>query len=64
MPTPADPPQLLPASHPPRDGSTPAQLRRVTSIDLFGAGRALLIEHNGEVYALRVTSRGKLILTK
>jgi len=38
--------------------------RRVSSTDLLGACRELLIEHLGEVYVLRHTSKGKLILTK
>lgn len=32
--------------------------------DLFGAGREVWIEHNGERYRLRITRRGKLILQK
>lgn len=31
---------------------------------LFGAGRVLRIEHEGEVYTLRLTRNNKLILTK
>jgi len=31
---------------------------------LFDGGHELLIEHNGEMYTLRLTSKGKLILTK
>lgn len=38
--------------------------RRVSSTDLLGACRELLIDHLGEVYVLRHTSKGKLILTK
>lgn len=43
--------------------SHPAK-RRVSSADLLGACRELLIEHLDEVYVLRHTSKGKLILTK
>ena len=32
--------------------------------DLLGGGNELQIEHNGEIYTLRQTSKGKLILTK
>ncbi|MGH8727723.1 MAG: hemin uptake protein HemP [Burkholderiales bacterium] len=39
-------------------------LRRVTSVELFAGRRKLFIEHAGEVYLLRHTSKGKLILTK
>jgi len=37
---------------------------RVSSSDLLGTRRELLIDHLGEVYILRHTSKGKLILTK
>lgn len=38
--------------------------RRVRSADLLAGSRELLIEHCGETYLLRHTSKGKLILTK
>jgi hemin uptake protein HemP len=38
--------------------------RKLTSRDLFGGGNELHIEHNGEIYTLRQTRQGKLILTK
>jgi hemin uptake protein HemP len=38
--------------------------RQLASRDLFGGGNELHIEHNGEIYTLRQTSKGKLILTK
>jgi hemin uptake protein HemP len=38
--------------------------RRVNSEQLFAGSRELLIEHAGELYALRHTRNGKLILTK
>ena len=41
-----------------------AQRPRIRSEELFGGQRELLIEHAGEVYSLRQTSKGKLILTK
>ena len=34
------------------------------SRDLFKGKKQLRIEHEGEVYTLRITSKGKLILTK
>jgi len=41
-----------------------AARRQLRSSDLLGAQREVLIEHAGEVYLLRQTSKGKLILTK
>jgi hemin uptake protein HemP len=38
--------------------------RRVSSAELLGHARELMIEHAGEIYRLRATSKGKLILTK
>lgn len=38
--------------------------RKLASRDLLGGGNELHIEHNGEIYTLRQTSKGKLILTK
>ena len=38
--------------------------RGVESDTLLAGGRELLIRHAGEVYTLRQTSKGKLILTK
>jgi hemin uptake protein HemP len=37
---------------------------RVTSEKLFGGLRELEIAHDGSLYRLRITSTGKLILTK
>lgn len=45
-------------------GAPTLKTRPVRSTDLLGAARILMIEHRGEVYCLRQTSRGKLILTK
>jgi len=36
----------------------------ISSEKLFGNYRQLYIKHEGETYTLRITSRGKLILTK
>lgn len=38
--------------------------RRVSSGELMAGQKELLIEHAGEEYRLRITSKGKLILTK
>lgn len=48
----------------PRVGDVSSARRRVSSKDLFGPLRELVIEHVGEEYRLRITSQGKLILTK
>lgn len=37
---------------------------RLNSRTLFGAQTEIVIEHQGEEYRLRITSNGKLILTK
>jgi len=41
-----------------------ATSRRWRSAELFGAEHEVEIEHGAAVYRLRVTSLGKLILTK
>ena len=63
-------PLTLPAANAGRS-STPttasgnaARRREIRSVDLFGGHREVLIEHSGEHYSLRQTSKGKLILTK
>lgn len=42
-------------------GSLP---KLVSSQELFGKDRQILIEHAGAVYRLQITKQGKLILTK
>lgn len=39
-------------------------IRRVRASDVLGPRGILLIEHEGEVYTLRVTRNNRLILTK
>lgn len=41
-----------------------SQHRQIRSSDLFSGLREVRIEHEGELYSLRQTSKGKLILTK
>lgn len=41
-----------------------ATRRKLASRELLGGVNELHIEHNGEIYTLRQTSKGKLILTK
>jgi len=43
---------------------TKAVPRRLLSSDLLGGSREVIIEHDGDFYRLRCTSKGKLILTK
>jgi hemin uptake protein HemP len=38
--------------------------RRANSRDLLGAGKLLVIDHDGAEYLLRVTANGRLLLTK
>lgn len=41
-----------------------AGVRHVRSVELFGASREVVIQHDHHVYRLKQTSRGGLILTK
>jgi hemin uptake protein HemP len=58
-----------PNSPPPR-GAPPSRpsrgpvIRRIGSRELMGSSGQLIIRHAGDEYRLRVTSKGKLILTK
>lgn len=45
-------------------GPSPMDLKRLSSRELFSAGREVVIEHAGYEYRLRLTNQGKLILTK
>lgn len=57
--TPPSTPQAPTPLHP--AGRAP---RRLHSQDLLGQDRELEIEHAGQLYRLRLTQLGKLILTK
>lgn len=46
-----------------RGVETSPGIARVVSRDLMRGERELIIEHDGREYRLRVTARGKLILT-
>jgi hemin uptake protein HemP len=51
----------------PSSGAPPAPspvLKRLSSEELIGPARELLIRHAGFDYRLRITRQGKLILTK
>lgn len=56
-------PDTLRAPAPPAD-KTAAAAPTVDVRELLGDSRELVILHNGERYHLRVTAKGKLILTK
>ena len=47
-----------------RAGDASPARKRISSKELFGSLRELVIEHVGDEYRLRITSQGKLILTK
>jgi hemin uptake protein HemP len=57
-------PAGLPADRLPLAGMTGMAPRQWTSAALLGQGREALIDHVGSTYRLRLTSSGKLILTK
>ena len=49
----------------PSSGVSPdAGVRRILSAELFATGVVVEIEHEGAIYRLRHTRKGKLILTK
>jgi hemin uptake protein HemP len=54
----------LPSQRPGGASAGASERREVESTTLLAGGRELLIRHGGEVYTLRQTSKGKLILTK
>lgn len=50
-----------------QNGASQSQVHprpRLNSRDLFAACREIIIEHASDEYRLRLTSQGKLILTK
>lgn len=47
-----------------RNPANVANRPRITTRELFAAQSEVIIEHQGEEYRLRITSNGKLILTK
>ncbi len=46
------------------EGDAAKSIRRVRAGDVLGPRGILLIEHEGEVYTLRVTRNNRLILTQ
>lgn len=55
------PAPALPRTQAGDPGSSP---KTITSAELFGSTRLLIIRHAGEEYRLSITSKDKLILTK
>lgn len=60
---PTAPPAAAPAQAIERT-SDRAPVRRIDSQELMGSAREIEIGHAGQLYRLRLTSLGKLILTK
>ena len=54
----------LPPSAPTPDAAVRQTPQELDVRALLGAGREVVLLHNGERYRLRVTARDKLILTK
>lgn len=57
-------PSAEPAASLPRKALAAPSARRLRSAELFGPEQEIEIEHGQAVYRLRLTSLGKLILTK
>lgn len=49
---------------PPRRSAAADTVRKLASHDLLQGAQEVLIEHAGEIYRLRLTRNGKLILHK
>jgi hemin uptake protein HemP len=58
------PSNLASASASPHAPEPAERLPTITSTALLGSGGILCIEHNAEIYTLRRTRNGRLILTK
>ena len=58
-----DPDRNVPESCPPADPVRPLP-RNLTSLEILRGDTEVTISHNGEIYRLRVTRNGKLILQK
>ena len=55
---------MIPSSSLPAAADEAAPVRTLSARALLGGGRLLRIEHEGEIYTLRLTRNNKLILTK
>ena len=58
-----DPGRNSPESSPPAGPARPLP-RNLTSLEILQGDSEVTISHNGEIYRLRVTRNGKLILQK
>jgi hemin uptake protein HemP len=57
-------PTLGPARHPEAPPAAALPVPCLASRSLFGDAREIHIDHEGQLYRLRITALGKLILTK
>jgi hemin uptake protein HemP len=57
-------PMLESAVHPQSGTQEIGEVRTFSARSLLGTGRVIRIEHEGELYTLRLTRNNKLILTK
>jgi hemin uptake protein HemP len=53
-----------PPADAPRSAERSTAVPRLRSVELFGHHKEILIEHQAQLYRLRLTALGKLILTK
>ncbi|AEF99400.1 hemin uptake protein HemP [Methylomonas methanica] len=51
-------------ARPPANGENANDRPRISSKQLFADRNEIVIDHQGDEYRLRITSNGKLILTK
>jgi hemin uptake protein HemP len=57
-------PDEPPAHRTTADGAGAPVPRTITSEELMGGGRVIIVRHGNDEYRLRLTAAGKLILTK
>ncbi len=63
--SPSGPPKPAPEGLPhPEGGSHPFRSKVIRFGDLVGCGQEVWIEHKGQLYRLRETRHGKLLLSK
>lgn len=59
-----EPAETLPGPAPTQDRASGPTGARISVEDLLQGAREMILVHDGQDYRLRVTSKGKLILTK
>lgn len=64
MTQPTEPPPQPSPAHAAADAGRQTPVRAIDSDALLGGAQELQIQHRGTLYRLRLTSLGKLILTK